>query len=128
MAREPRISASDLIASLEALSVVDLHAVMEAAQRLKDEKRETGKQELLREIREKVAALGLSVDALLGRSEAKGRGPGKLGRKGGSRAPVAAKFKNPESGETWSGRGRAPRWLTAAEQQGRKREEFAVGA
>lgn len=35
--------------------------------------------------------------------------------------PVAAKFKNPESGETWTGRGRAPRWL-----DGKDKEQFRI--
>ena len=30
--------------------------------------------------------------------------------------------------QTWAGRGLAPKWLTAYEQQGRKREEFLIGA
>ncbi|WP_408475216.1 H-NS family nucleoid-associated regulatory protein [Paraburkholderia strydomiana] len=25
--------------------------------------------------------------------------------------PAAPKYRNPETGETWSGRGRAPRWI-----------------
>lgn len=32
-----------------------------------------------------------------------------------------AKYRNPETGETWSGRGRAPRWL-----EGKNREDFAA--
>ena len=28
-----------------------------------------------------------------------------------AKGTVAAQFKNPETGETWTGRGRAPRWL-----------------
>ena len=38
-------------------------------------------------------------------------------------APV--KYKDGE-GNTWSGRGRAPRWLVAAEKSGKKRDQFAV--
>ena len=34
-------------------------------------------------------------------------------------APV--KYRNPETGEGWSGRGRAPRWL-----DGKNREDYAV--
>lgn len=34
---------------------------------------------------------------------------------------VAAKFKNPESGQTWTGRGRAPRWL-----DGKDKEQFRI--
>ncbi|MCP2518625.1 H-NS histone family protein [Achromobacter mucicolens] len=42
------------------------------------------------------------------------------------RSVVAPKYRNPESGETWSGRGRAPRWLTLAEKAGRDRDDFRV--
>lgn len=39
---------------------------------------------------------------------------------------VAAKYRNNETGETWSGRGLQPKWLKAALSSGRKIEEFAV--
>jgi DNA-binding protein H-NS len=39
---------------------------------------------------------------------------------------VAPKYRNPKTGETWSGRGRPARWLVAAEKEGRKRNEFLV--
>lgn len=38
---------------------------------------------------------------------------------------AAAKFKGP-NGETWSGRGLTPRWLSALVAQGRSKEEFAI--
>jgi DNA-binding protein H-NS len=38
---------------------------------------------------------------------------------------LKAKYRGP-NGETWSGRGREPRWLTALEAGGRKKEEFRV--
>ncbi|MNL01419.1 H-NS histone family protein [compost metagenome] len=47
-------------------------------------------------------------------------------RRSDSRSVVAPKYRNPESGETWSGRGRAPRWLTLAEKAGRNRVDFRV--
>ena len=43
-----------------------------------------------------------------------------------SRRPVAPKYRHPESGDTWTGRGRAPRWLAAAERAGASREQFRV--
>lgn len=43
-----------------------------------------------------------------------------------SRKVVAAKYRNPANSDTWSGRGRVPRWLVALEGAGRKRDEFAV--
>ena len=43
-----------------------------------------------------------------------------------TRAPVAPKYRDPESGATWSGRGRAPRWITEAEAAGKKRDDFLI--
>ena len=40
---------------------------------------------------------------------------------------VAPKFRGP-NGETWSGRGLMPRWLSALVAQGRTKEQFAVSA
>ena len=32
--------------------------------------------------------------------------------------------RNPDTGETWSGRGRMPKWMALAQERGRSREEF----
>ncbi len=38
-----------------------------------------------------------------------------------------AKYRNPENGdETWSGRGRKPRWILAAESAGRSISDFLI--
>lgn len=40
---------------------------------------------------------------------------------------VAPKYRNPEdANETWTGRGRQPRWLTAFTDAGRSRDEFLI--
>jgi DNA-binding protein H-NS len=41
-------------------------------------------------------------------------------------AKVAVKFHNKATGETWSGRGLKPKWLTAALASGRSLTEFEV--
>lgn len=43
-----------------------------------------------------------------------------------SRKRARAKYRNPHSGETWSGRGRLPRWMVALIEQGAKREDFRI--
>ncbi|MFA7680892.1 MAG: H-NS histone family protein [Pigmentiphaga sp.] len=43
-----------------------------------------------------------------------------------SARPVPPKYRHPETGDTWSGRGKAPRWLAAAEAEGAKREDFLI--
>jgi DNA-binding protein H-NS len=61
------------------------------------------------------------------------RGPRKDGqdnetRQRGSKkgSTVAAKFKDPESGATWSGRGLKPKWLQAAIASGKQPADFAI--
>jgi len=39
---------------------------------------------------------------------------------------VLPKYRNPQTAETWSGRGKRPRWLVAAMKSGRKIEEFRI--
>lgn len=43
-----------------------------------------------------------------------------------TRTPAPVKYKNKATGETWSGRGLKPRWLSAALAGGAKLEDFAV--
>lgn len=38
-----------------------------------------------------------------------------------AKSSVPAQFKNPESGETWTGRGRSPRWL-----DGKDKEQYRI--
>ncbi len=101
-------------------------------------KAETGA--AIAEIKAKMAMYGITLEDLGGKAKAaRGRKP-KLGKAARPakpaknkakpakvRKPVAAKFRNEATGETWSGRGKAPKWLAAMEAAGRKREEFAVG-
>ncbi len=44
----------------------------------------------------------------------------------GDARKVAAKYRNPATGETWSGRGLKPKWLTAALAEGRALSDFAL--
>ncbi len=76
----------------ELLHRIDGHIV----NRMKSEK-----QDLKAKMEALAAEAGLSLDDVLGGGRAKG-----------SRAPVAAKYRNPENpSETWSGRGRRPIWM-----------------
>jgi len=47
--------------------------------------------------------------------------------RGGKGRTVAAKYVNPDDpNETWTGRGRKPRWLNAKIQEGAKLEKFLI--
>jgi DNA-binding protein H-NS len=64
-----------------------------------------------------------SVKRGRGRKPGTGNGARKAHPLKGRKAPI--KYRGP-GGETWSGRGLAPRWLAALEQKGKKRESFLV--
>ncbi|WP_149535757.1 H-NS histone family protein [Siccirubricoccus phaeus] len=68
-------------------------------------------------------AAGLSVKEILA-TQAPPATPDRKSRKPSTKgAPVTHRGPN---GETWSGRGRLPRWLAAMEAEGRKRDEFRI--
>jgi DNA-binding protein H-NS len=42
------------------------------------------------------------------------------------RSLVAPKYQNSSTGETWTGRGKQPKWLSAALESGKKLEDFRI--
>ena len=66
----------------------------------------------IQKIKELMQLYGITVEDLAGGSRAK---PEK------AKGSVPAQFKNPETGEMWTGRGRAPRWL-----DGKDKEQFRI--
>ncbi len=72
----------------------------------------------LADIKAKMAQFGITIADLHGKAEVKSK------RKSAS-VGVRAKYRS-QTGESWSGRGRTPRWLADAEAAGKKRESFLV--
>lgn len=72
---------------------------------------------------------GYTLAELFGAASTRGRKPAAAAKprkprtKGGK---VAPKYRHPESGATWTGRGIPPKWLAAELAQGRSREEFLI--
>ncbi|MBI0536700.1 H-NS histone family protein [Roseomonas sp. KE2513] len=111
---------------LDSMSAQELTALIEAAEAKRTEKQEEARNALIEEFRSKAAEIGLDFKTLVP-AAAGAPAPQPTGRRtrrdaGGS---VAVRFRGP-NGETWSGRGRMPRWLSAMEASGRKRDEFRV--
>jgi DNA-binding protein H-NS len=51
---------------------------------------------------------------------------GKAGRKTSPKKSSAPKYRDPVSGKTWTGHGKAPGWLTSAVQAGKSRDAFLI--
>lgn len=67
------------------------------------------------EVRALVAEFGLTAQDIFPATRARSAGPTASGGK------VAAKYRDPATGKTWTGRGKAPRWL-----DGQERTKFLI--
>ena len=105
--------------NLEHLTVAELTEVIRKAEALRQEKQEDAKAALLSKWQAEAAENNLSLDAILA-GQQPAQGQGRKARRGNG-DKVAAKFRDPETGKTWSGRGREPTWI-----KGKNREEFKV--
>jgi DNA-binding protein H-NS len=101
--------------ALERLAPARLSEVIDLVRTKRQAKEEEIREALLTEFREKAAQMGMAFESLF---------PGRRARSGEG-APVAPKYRGP-GGETWSGRGRMPTWLSALEATGRNREEYRI--
>ena len=114
-------------------SLVDIQLQIEKLQKQASEIKNREFDQTVLDIRAKMQAFGISVKDLQGPAGRKGRGKAKTTTLAKPKATknnkvgvaVAAKFSGP-NGETWSGRGLTPRWLSALLAQGRAKEEFAI--
>lgn len=76
----------------------------------------------VQEIKDKMGAFGITLADLDG-----GKSRPRKAVVVKSSNPAPAKFRGP-NGETWSGRGLMPRWLSALVASGLKKESFAISA
>lgn len=86
---------------------------IESLQKQAEEVRRDELRAVINEIKDKMAKYGITVDDLGGRRRQ-------------STGTVKPKYRDPQSGATWTGRGRAPKWVTEAEARGEKRESFLI--
>jgi DNA-binding protein H-NS len=98
---------------LENMSLAELAKMQANIERMKIDKKNAERTA----VREKIMSLakehGFDIHELLGRGK-------------GSRSKVAVKYRD-NAGNTWTGRGRMPRWMVAATKGGKaKKEDFLV--
>ncbi|MHA7834108.1 MAG: H-NS histone family protein [Algiphilus sp.] len=83
-----------------------------------EEERQREIANVVADIKEKMAQYGITP-ADLGFSGGKAS-------KSANKGVVAHKYRDPATGKTWTGRGRAPRWVKEAEERGVKRDTFLI--
>ena len=101
--------------NLDTMSHKELAQMEARISRLKIEKQNTERDELRQRVAALVKQAGFEISDLFGK-----------GRKG--KGTVAVKYRDPQNPEnTWTGRGRMPRWLAAATKGGKvKKDDFLI--
>lgn len=100
------------------LSLNELLAQRAALEKQIAETMRAERAEAVTQVRSLMAQYGLTV------ADIGGRAPSAVKRGGGGK--VAAKYRDPSTGDTWSGRGLKPKWLSAALAAGRSISDFAI--
>jgi len=98
-------------------SYKDLLKQREALEQQISEARKRELSEAVAQVRSLVAEYGLTAQDVF----PAGKGAGKGTRSSTAGTKVAPKYRNPSTGETWTGRGKAPKWI-----QNENREKFAI--
>jgi DNA-binding protein H-NS len=124
-------------------NLIDIQSQIEKLQKQAADIKTREFDKTVQEIMAKMQAFGITAkDLQPGKRRAKGkpgakvakaaRGAGTGKRRAATKSgqagqTVAPKYRGP-NGETWSGRGLAPRWLATLIASGRTKEEFAIKA
>ncbi|MEK7913537.1 H-NS histone family protein [Burkholderia contaminans] len=90
----------------------ELKAQADELMRRAEEARQAELETVLQEVRARVAEYGLTPRQVFGRDGSRSR----------RSAATAPKYRDPNTGSTWSGRGREPAWI-----KGKRRERFLIG-
>ncbi len=96
-------------------SLKDLLQQREALEKAIAEARQSEISAAVTKVREIVAEYGLTMQDVF---------PGRAGKSGAAKsggAKVAAKYRDPATGQTWTGRGKAPKWI-----EGKDRAQFLI--
>jgi DNA-binding protein H-NS len=100
---------------LDSLSLKDLKTLQSQVSEKIATYEQRKKQEALSALEEKAKALGYSLNELVGMAAVR------------KRKPAKAKYANPDNkSQTWTGRGRKPRWIEAALKAGKSLDDMAI--
>jgi len=104
------------LSGLEKMSYAELVEAEAQITRLKIDKQSAERTAVRQEIIDIAKERGFEIGELFGKGGRKGKGS------------VAPKYRDPKSPEnTWTGRGRMPRWMVAATKGGKaKKEDFLI--
>jgi len=95
---------------LESLTVAELKAVISFSEAKVQEKSDGEREALIEDTRRRAAELGLTVQELFGDAGKSSNRKRKVGRGEKTGGALSVKYRGPQPGDQWSGRGRKPGW------------------
>lgn len=102
----------------------EIQKLKKQAEALKARQRTPVIRDIVRKMREyEVTLEDISKAFFKGKASASKRSPGTTDK---PKRTVPPKYRNPATGATWTGRGKAPRWVSEAEAQGKSRNDFLI--
>ena len=99
---------------LDQYTNVELAAMIPAIQKKMKQNEKAEKEALRKKIAALVAEGGYTVEDIMSGVKVK------------AKRPVKPKYQNPEDGQTWSGRGRKPKWVQEIVDNGGNIEDYAI--
>lgn len=112
-------SVDEIIRISHDLDYEDVRSAITELEKVSRAKEKEAKKRAREELKATAAKYGMTLDELLD------TGTGSRG-KGATGGKLPPKFRHPETGKTWSGRGRRPKWIEAWEEQGGHIEELRI--
>lgn len=116
-------------ASLQAKINKEIERLQKQAQLLQSKSRKPVLNSIIRSMKE-YGITPEEVSAAFGKAPASSKSASpkapKAGKAASNKKPVAAKYRHPDSGATWTGRGKAPLWIVEAEKNGQARQQFLI--
>ncbi|HFG6845974.1 H-NS histone family protein [Acinetobacter baumannii] len=103
---------------ISALSIQELKDLQVQAEELINQKKEQAIEDAYNQVNEIAEGVGLTINQLLEIGSQKFKKPRKV---------VEPRYRNKKNAaETWTGRGKQPRWLVAEIEKGAKLEDFLI--
>ena len=116
-------------ASLQAKINKEIERLQKQAQLLQSKSRKPVLNSIIRSMKE-YGITPEEVSAAFGKAPASSKSASpkapKAGKAAATKKPVAAKYRHPDSGATWTGRGKAPLWIVESEKNGQARQQFLI--
>lgn len=102
--------------------LAEIDAERRALQDIVDAEQKAKRAQVIDGVRETIKTYGLTASDLgfVGKASLKQRAVSD------TRNVVAPKYQDPDSGKTWTGRGKSPAWLNAQLAAGREKQEFLI--